>query len=56
MTSLKMDASSLVIFGATGNLSKIKLMPALYLLEKAGQLHPETKIIPTGRRDWDNEK
>ena len=56
MTNMKMDASSLVIFGATGNLSKIKLMPALYLLEKAGQLHPETKIIATGRRDWDNEK
>ena len=56
MTGMKMDASSLVIFGATGNLSKIKLMPALYLLEKAGQLHPETKIIATGRRDWDDER
>jgi len=56
MPDMKMDASTLVIFGATGNLSRIKLMPALYLLEKAGQLCPETKIIATGRRDWDNEK
>ncbi|GBE07451.1 glucose-6-phosphate 1-dehydrogenase [bacterium BMS3Bbin11] len=56
MSVMKMDSSTLVIFGATGNLSKIKLMPALYLLEKAGQLCPETKIIATGRRDWDNEK
>ncbi len=56
MSVMKMDASTLVIFGATGNLSRIKLMPALYLLEKAGQLCPETKIVATGRRDWDNEK
>ncbi len=53
---MEMDASTLVIFGATGNLSKIKLMPALYLLEKAGQLYPGTKIVATGRRNWDNEK
>ena len=56
MTNMIMDASTLVIFGATGNLSRIKLMPALYSLEKAGQLHIGTKIIATGRRDWDNER
>ena len=50
------NAATLVIFGATGNLSRIKLMPALYLLDMAGQLHPETRILTTGRRDWDNEK
>lgn len=31
-------------------------MPALYLLHMAGQLHPQTKIITTGRRDWDDQK
>lgn len=56
MSSTKREQATLVIFGATGNLSKIKLMPALYLLDKAGQLHPETKILATGRRDWNKAK
>ena len=46
---------SYVIFGATGNLSRVKLMPALYHLEVAGKLTPETRIIAVGRRDWDTE-
>ncbi len=45
---------SYVIFGATGNLSRVKLMPALYQLELAGKLAPETRIIAVGRRDWDD--
>lgn len=56
MAYVNQDNATLVIFGATGNLSRIKLMPSLYLLDKAGQLHPETKILATGRRDWDKEK
>ena len=28
---------SFVIFGSTGNLSQLKLLPALYHLEKAGR-------------------
>lgn len=56
VTHKTQNAATLVIFGATGNLSRIKLMPALYLLELAGQLHPQTRIITTGRRDWDNQK
>lgn len=56
MSSTKREQATLVIFGATGNLSKIKLMPALYLLDKADQLHPETKILATGRRDWNKAK
>jgi glucose-6-phosphate 1-dehydrogenase len=56
MTTRETEKATLVIFGATGNLSRIKLMPALYSLDKAGQLHPETKILATGRRDWDKSK
>lgn len=56
MSAEDREKATLVIFGATGNLSKIKLMPALFSLHKAGQLHPETKILSTGRRDWDKEK
>ncbi|MGV6818681.1 MAG: glucose-6-phosphate dehydrogenase [Thiotrichales bacterium] len=43
------------IFGATGNLSRIKLMPALYHLDQAGKLHDETHIIAFGRREWSQE-
>lgn len=41
-----------VIFGATGNLTQLKLMPALYHLDEAGKLHPDMRIIACGRRDW----
>ena len=43
-----------VIFGATGNLATTKLLPALYHLEAAGRLHPDTVILGFGRRDWDD--
>jgi glucose-6-phosphate 1-dehydrogenase len=46
---------SYVIFGATGNLSRVKLMPALYHLELAGKLTTQTRIIAVGRRDWDTD-
>ena len=45
-----------VIFGATGNLSRVKLMPALYHLEVAGKLPHGTRILALGRRDWNNER
>ena len=47
------DPCTCIIFGATGNLSRIKLMPALYHLEAAGKLPPATRILALGRRDWD---
>ncbi len=45
-----------VIFGATGNLSRLKLMPALYHLEIAGRLPEGTVILATGRRPWNRDK
>ena len=45
-----------VIFGATGNLSRIKLMPALYHLDVAGRLPDGTRILAIGRRPWDQAK
>ena len=45
-----------VIFGATGNLARVKLMPALYQLEVAGLLPEGTLILANGRRPWDREK
>ncbi len=45
-----------VIFGATGNLSRIKLMPALYHLDAANYLPEGTRILAIGRRPWDQQK
>lgn len=43
-------AFALVIFGATGNLSQIKLLPALYDLEEVGLLPERMTIVGIGRR------
>lgn len=50
-----LDDCTFIIFGATGNLSQLKLMPALYHLEEANKLHADCKIIACGRRDWHTE-
>ena len=50
------EACTYVIFGATGNLSRVKLMPALYHLEMENRLPKGSKILAIGRRDWDNGK
>ncbi len=49
-------ACTYLIFGATGNLSRIKLMPALYHLEMENRLPEGSKIVAIGRRDWDDAK
>ena len=51
-----LEPCTYVIFGATGNLSRLKLMPALYHLESAGRLPAGTSILLLGRRDWDRDK
>jgi len=51
-----LDPCTFVIFGSTGNLSKRKLLPALYHLEAANRLPDELKIIGFGRRDWGDEQ
>ena len=50
------QACDLVIFGAKGDLARRKLLPSLYQLEKAGQIHPDTRILGVGRADWDKER
>ena len=42
----------LVIFGASGDLTSRKLMPALAQLYEAGQLPPGFSILGIGRDDW----
>ncbi len=46
------DPCTIVIFGATGNLSRVKLMPALYELEKESRLPEGVTILAFGRRPW----
>ncbi len=53
---MKAEACTYVIYGATGNLSRIKLMPALYHLDAENLLPEDTKIVALGRRDWDQKK
>ena len=49
------EACSLIIFGATGNLAQLKLLPALYHLETAGLLPDGLRIICSGRTDYSQE-
>jgi len=46
------EANTYVVFGATGNLSLTKLMPAFYHLEAVGRLPEGMRIVAIGRRDW----
>ncbi|HJV93925.1 MAG TPA: glucose-6-phosphate dehydrogenase, partial [Azonexus sp.] len=51
------ESHAYVIFGANGNLAKIKLLPALYQLHCRGFLGPEVTILGCGRTaherdDW----
>lgn len=50
------SAPVIVIFGITGDLSKRKLLPALYHLLTQGVLSAETRIIGTSRRAIDTDE
>jgi glucose-6-phosphate 1-dehydrogenase len=47
-------ADALVLFGATGDLSKRKLFPALYHLERHGRL--DIPVIGVARDEWTDER
>ncbi|MDE2383447.1 MAG: glucose-6-phosphate dehydrogenase [Alphaproteobacteria bacterium] len=47
---IPVDVFDLVVFGATGDLSQRKLIPALFHRDEQGQLPPEARIIGTSRR------
>ena len=47
--------SSLVIFGVTGDLSRKKLLPAVYDLANRGLLPPGFALVGFARREWDNQ-
>ena len=45
------SASEIVIFGALGDLSRRKLIPALYQLDQAGLLNVESRIVGVARQE-----
>ncbi|MFF0726480.1 glucose-6-phosphate dehydrogenase [Streptomyces sp. NPDC004134] len=47
--------SGLVIFGVTGDLSRKKLMPAVYDLANRGLLPPGFSLVGFARREWEDE-
>jgi len=51
-----MQACDFAIFGVLGDLSRRKLIPALYQLDKAGELHEQCRIIGVARRALDLEE
>ncbi|ASC70653.1 Glucose-6-phosphate 1-dehydrogenase [Halomicronema hongdechloris C2206] len=45
----------LVIFGASGDLTQRKLVPAIYQMRRERRLPPELTIVGVARRDWSHE-
>lgn len=56
MTITTAPASTLVIFGASGDLTKRLLMPALYNLAGSGLLDPDFKVVGVGRSPGNDEE
>ena len=49
------EACDFTIYGVLGDLSRRKLIPSIYQLDKAGLLHPDTKVIGVARHDLSQE-
>ncbi|MBA2255545.1 MAG: glucose-6-phosphate dehydrogenase [Chloroflexi bacterium] len=50
------DPCTIVIFGATGDLTHRKILPALYNLRRAGLLPPESTVLAFARRNYSDEQ
>ncbi|MCK5129809.1 MAG: glucose-6-phosphate dehydrogenase [Clostridiales bacterium] len=55
MDTHECKSTVLIIFGATGDLTHRKLMPALYFLEKEKKISDDFQIIAIGRRNKTSE-
>jgi glucose-6-phosphate 1-dehydrogenase len=47
--------NTVVIFGASGDLTSRKLIPALYLLHQKGRLPPETRVVGVARTPYSHD-
>jgi len=45
----------LIIFGASGDLTQRKLVPAIYQMKRERQLPPELTVVGFARREWSHE-
>ena len=45
-----------IVFGATGNLARIKLLPAIYHLEEVGRIPDGSAIVGFSRRKFSNDE
>lgn len=50
-----MEPTSIILFGATGDLAKRKIYPALYNLYIEQKLPETFSLIGLGRREWSDE-
>ena len=50
------DPQAIVIFGASGDLTRRKILPALYDLSCAGVLPERCAIVGYARSDWDDDR
>ncbi|RKN84435.1 glucose-6-phosphate dehydrogenase [Paenibacillus ginsengarvi] len=50
-----MEASTFILFGATGDLAKRKIYPALYTLFLDNKLPDSFSVFGLGRREWSDE-
>ncbi len=50
------DPCAIVLFGATGDLTHRKLVPALYHLARGGNMPSEYAIVGFARRDWTDDQ
>jgi glucose-6-phosphate 1-dehydrogenase len=49
------EPNIIVFFGASGDLTKRKLVPALYHLKRERRLPPELTIVGVARREWSDD-
>ena len=49
------DPAIIVIFGASGDLTQRKLIPAIYQIRRERRLPPEMTIVGVARRDWSHD-
>ena len=49
------EPAIMVIFGASGDLTQRKLIPAIYQIKRERRLPPEMTIVGVARRDWTDD-
>ncbi|WP_335872680.1 glucose-6-phosphate dehydrogenase [Bacillus sp. 2205SS5-2] len=55
MNNTETPASLIMIFGATGDLAKRKLIPSLYHLYRKGKISEQFAVVGVARREWTHE-